>query len=177
MKRKIIIALVIVVALVGVVVKNIIDSNDDIIVESETTLLENSLSNKVLVEIRGAVKYPNIYEVDSEYRVDDIINLAGGLTQEANISEINRLEKVYDSMLIQISENSVSELSSVVTNKISLNTASLQELMTLTGIGEAKALAIISYRNQKKFSNIEEVKNVSGISETIFSKIKDNICI
>ncbi|NCB13681.1 MAG: hypothetical protein EOM78_18885, partial [Erysipelotrichia bacterium] len=141
MKRKIIIALVIVVALVGVVVKNIIDSNDDIIVESETTLIENSLSNKVLVEIRGAVKYPNIYEVDSEYRVDDIINLAGGLTQEANISEINRLEKVYDSMLIQISENSVSELSSVVTNKISLNTASLQELMTLTGIGEAKALA------------------------------------
>ncbi|MGN0993120.1 MAG: helix-hairpin-helix domain-containing protein [Bacilli bacterium] len=60
---------------------------------------------------------------------------------------------------------------------VSLNSASKEELMTLSGIGESKALAIIEYRNKKKFETIEEIKEVSGIGDALFEKIKDNITI
>ena len=65
-----------------------------------------------------------------------------------------------------------------INGKVSINTATKEELMTLTGIGEAKADAIINYRNENgSFSNIEDIKNVSGIGDAIFEKIKDNIII
>lgn len=60
---------------------------------------------------------------------------------------------------------------------VSLNSASKEELMTLSGIGESKALAIIEYRNKKKFETIEEIKEVSGIGDALFEKIKDNITV
>lgn len=63
------------------------------------------------------------------------------------------------------------------TGKININTASLEELMTLTGIGESKALSIIEYREQTPFSTIEDIKNVSGIGESAFDKIKENITV
>ncbi len=177
MKKKIIIVLVIVVGLIGVIVKNVFSSKENVLVESGTSLVEDNLANKVLVEIRGAVLYPNIYEVNNNARVDDVITLAGGLTKNANISEVNRLEKVYDSMLIEIKENNTEELNYTTSNKISLNKGTLDELMTLPGIGETRALAIISYRNEKKFVSVEEVKNVKGISDAIYAKIKDNISL
>lgn len=64
-----------------------------------------------------------------------------------------------------------------INKKVSINSASKEELMTLTGIGEAKANSIIEYRKTKKFENIEELKQVSGIGDSIFEKIKDNITI
>lgn len=64
-----------------------------------------------------------------------------------------------------------------ISGKISINTASKKELMTLTGIGESKAEKIIEYRNNNKFTDISEIKNVKGIGESIFEKIKDNITI
>lgn len=63
----------------------------------------------------------------------------------------------------------------VSNKKVSINTATKEELMTLTGIGESKALAIIEYRNKKKFETIEEIKEVSGIGDSLFEKIKDYI--
>lgn len=67
--------------------------------------------------------------------------------------------------------------SNKVSEKISLNTASKKELMTLTGIGESKAEKIIEYRNNNKFTDISEIKNIKGIGDSIFEKIKDNITI
>lgn len=65
-----------------------------------------------------------------------------------------------------------------INDKVSINSATKEELMTLTGIGEAKANAIISYRNENGlFKNIEDIKNVSGIGDSIFEKIKDNITL
>ena len=80
-------------------------------------------------------------------------------------------------MLIEIKENNTEELNYTTSNKISLNKGTLDELMTLPGIGETRALAIISYRNEKKFVSVEEVKNVKGISDAIYAKIKDNISL
>ena len=64
-----------------------------------------------------------------------------------------------------------------ITDKISLNTATQEQLMTLSGIGEKTALKIIEYRNTQKFNSIEDIKNVSGIGDSIFEKIKDFITI
>ena len=73
------------------------------------------------------------------------------------------------------SEESNKDDNNTIDKKISINTASKEELMTLPGIGESKAVAIIEYRNEKKFETIEEIKEVSGIGEALFEKIKDLI--
>ena len=70
--------------------------------------------------------------------------------------------------------NTIKEESNI-TGKININTASKEELMTLTGIGESKADKIIEYRKNNKFNTIEDIKNISGIGDSIFEKIKDNI--
>jgi competence protein ComEA len=75
------------------------------------------------------------------------------------------------------STTSTSDSTQNTTSKVSLNTATKEELMTLSGIGEAKALSIIEYREKQKFTSIEEIKNVSGIGDALYEKIKDNITI
>lgn len=73
--------------------------------------------------------------------------------------------------------NEDKEVSDVSANKININMASLDELMSLNGIGEAKALAIIEYRNTNKFTKIEDLMNVSGIGESLYNKVKDSIAV
>lgn len=65
----------------------------------------------------------------------------------------------------------------IVSNKVNINTATKEELLTLNGIGESKALAIIEYRNSNKFNSIEDLMNVSGIGESLYNKIKDSITV
>ena len=75
-----------------------------------------------------------------------------------------------------VNTNGTKGESSEIDDKVSINKATLEELMTLNGIGESKAKAIIEYRNQNgEFKNIEDIMNVSGIGELAYSKIKDNI--
>lgn len=62
-------------------------------------------------------------------------------------------------------------------NKININTATIEELMTLSGVGKSKAESIIKYRNETKFESIEDIKNVSGIGESLYDSIKDNITV
>ena len=159
---------------------------DDLIIKDDIQKSDNALNNKIIVDIKGEVKNPSTYEVNIDDRVFDVINLANGLTENADVTEINLSEKVYDEMVIIIPskntniENSSNELTNnnqiKKDSKISINSASIEELMTLDGIGKAKAKNIIDYRNKKgKFKSIEEIKNVSGIGETLFEKIKNNI--
>ena len=161
------------------------------------------------IEIKGFVKNPGVYKISDELTVNDAIELAGGLKEEANISQINLSKKVYDEMVIIIPSNEeIAELTKGTTikyienecmcpkiindscitlnpdddiiiesTKISLNNATKEELMTLSGIGESKALAIIEYRRANKFKSIEEIMNVKGIGKSIYEKIKDNISI
>lgn len=164
------------------------------------------------VDIKGEVVHPGLYEVNKDSRVMDIIEKAGGLTNNADTSLINLSKKVKDEMVILIySKNEVkklkekpkeNEITCPTVNdacinkelletlnkndkkqdnnnqKISINTATIEELQTLTGIGEAKANAIIEYRNnQGKFEKIEDIQNVQGIGPALYEKIKDNITI
>jgi competence protein ComEA len=75
------------------------------------------------------------------------------------------------------SKNTTSTTTDPASTKVSLNTATKEELMTLSGIGESKALSIIAYREKTKFTSIEEIKNVSGIGDALYEKIKDNITV
>ena len=93
-------------------------------------------------------------------------------------------EKILQDKCIQKDENALkndacinNNQSTNTPNKININTASLEELQTLPGIGEAKAKDIITYRETNKFNTIEDIKNVSGIGDALFAKIKENITI
>lgn len=165
---------------------------------------------KYKVDIKGQVKEPGIYEVKISSRVIDVIELAKGLTENADTSVINLSKKVTDEMVIivyskdevkefkktkeveqqvqekclQKDENALKNDACISTDttktptKVSLNSATAEELMTLTGIGEAKAKEIIAYRDANgPFKTIEELKNIPGIGESIFAKIKENITI
>lgn len=194
---------------------SLVEKNESL--EEEITTKDES-TNKVRVDVKGAVKKTGVYELDSGARVIDAINLAGGLKSSASTKYLNLSKKVTDEMVIyvytttQIKNMNVSEsvkeecscslidcsscaganiilsdsnsnvsdsTSSEVSNgKVSINNGTKEELMTLSGIGESKALAIIEYRTSNGgFTNLEDIMNVSGIGESAYSKIKDYITL
>jgi len=125
------------------------------------------------VEVKGEVVNPGVYRVNEDSRIYEVIKLAGGFTGNAQTTDMNLSEKVYDEMVLEIVE-----FVDKSHNFISLNNASKEELMSLPMLGEAKANSIISYREQHGgFSGVEEVMNVTGIGESIFNAIKDFISL
>lgn len=136
----------------------------------------NNENYDILVDIKGAVKYPGVYAISSNALIKDVIEIAGGILANADVSKVNLVQEIKPNEMIIIPYKSVSNNTS--SNKVNINTASLTELMSIPKIGEAKAQAIIDYRNSKgSFNSIDELSNVSGISETIISQIKAYITI
>lgn len=140
------------------------------------------------------------YEVPANTRVMDVITSAGGLTDEADTSGINLSKIVTDEMVIIVDKKGEVTQNNEVTNgaritandaildskgnniqssgPVSINQASKEALMTLPGIGETKASAIISYRETHGgFKSLEELMEVNGIGESTFNKIKANITL
>ena len=205
MKKTIIILCTIIVVLGGIIFilyKNNSSSKEevvDIFKEPEEIKEEESNSKKVIVDIKGMINNPGVYEVDSNLRVNDVIELAGGLKEGADTSNINLAKLVSDEMTIIIYsteevlekfkqevcicncpyiQNDACINSNNDSNLININTAGIEELTTLTGIGDVKAEAIIKYRSEVgKFKTKEELLNVEGIGEALFEKIKDNITV
>ena len=176
--------------------------------EKKLVKRKEEVIDKIQVDIKGQINYPGIYKVDSDLRVMDVIKLAGDLTENADTSVINLSKKVTDEMVIiiyskeevldfkktkeiekQVEERCVQKdenslvndacINSTISNgKININTASLDELKNLTGIGEKKAKDIISYREKSgKFNSIEDIMKVSGIGESNFAQIKEDITV
>lgn len=168
----------------------------------------------VTVDIKGAITSPGVYEVEEGSRVQDVIRLANGLVENADVSLINLSKKVEDEMVIVIytkeeilafkEKNNASSSTtpiiecpeepiindacisneksenqeSVEATKVSINQSDLKTLMTLPGIGESKAQAIISYREQNGgFQSLEQLKNVSGIGEAVYAKLEPFIIL
>ncbi len=166
-------------------------------IESVDANESEEVINDVSVDIKGLVVNPGVYNIKSDSRIIDVIELAGGLKEGANTEQINLSKKVTDEMVIVIYSNEEVEsmkkndsynnidnanyveeykINDTSDGKVSINTSTLEELMTLKGIGKSKAEAIIKYRNTVGlFNSIEEIMNVSGIGESIYKKIKDNI--
>lgn len=168
---------------------------------------EVEVKKEITVDIKGAVNNPNVYQVEKESRIYEIIALAGGLKDTATTKNINLSKKVEDEMVIYIFtekeylekntcsvkneysgeiSKEIQEKESVITEgeipkskeKISINNASLEELMELDGIGESKAKSIIQYRQENgEFHSLEELINVPGIGESLYEKIKEDIIL
>ncbi|MBB5324778.1 competence protein ComEA [Anoxybacillus tepidamans] len=138
----------------------------------------------LFVDVKGAVARPGVYEVTEHARVKDVIAMAGGLTKEADHTKVNLAAKVHDEMIIYVPAKG--EVSAPVPSgdsqeekpKIDINSASLEEIQKIQGIGPAKAAAIIAYREEHgPFRKIEDLLNVSGIGEKSLEKMKEQIII
>lgn len=149
-----------------------------------TDISETDRINEVYVYVTGKVQNPDVYRVPEDYRIYQVIELAGGFLEDAEIGNINLAGKIFDGMHITvyaIGEEAVftyEEGNNNNSHMVNINTASREELMTLPGIGESKADSIISYRNENgRFNSIEDIMKISGIKEGAFEKIKSYITV
>lgn len=133
----------------------------------------------IYVDIDGAVINPGVYKLVEGSRVIDAINLAGGLRANAITQNLNKARVLLDGEKIYIYQDGEMEIIESDDNGglININTATVDSLMSLPGIGEVYAKRIIEYRNNKKFSSIEEIKNIEGIGDKTFEKLKELITI
>lgn len=146
-------------------------------------------TTEIYVQIDGAVKKPGVYTFAEESRVYELIEAAGGLLPEAYDLGINQAERLEDGKKIYVYTKEEIENGAGTTDtqnprgqtddgKVNINTASVEELMTLSGIGETRAKDIIAYRNAHgAFSLPEDLKNVSGIGDSTYNKIADAIIV
>ncbi|WP_290761978.1 helix-hairpin-helix domain-containing protein [Anaerostipes sp.] len=147
---------------------------------------EAQREDKICVYVCGSVKKPGVYEVTKDARIISAVASAGGFTKNASREAVNQAEPVKDGQQIYVpskkeaekKQNVSSENGSSLDGRINLNTASKEELMTLSGIGEAKASDIISYREENgSFQKPEDIMKIRGIKQGIYSKIKDMITV
>ena len=166
---------------------------DDWLISEHSSELLHSSSNAEsenaswVVDIKGQVISPGVYEVDAGMRINDVIQLAGGIKQEADTSQLNFAQALEDQMMIYVPEKGElnesipivqSPQKSEAEHLINLNTADLTKLQELNGIGEKKAQAIIQYRTDNgSFQSIESLMEVSGIGQKTFDAIKDTITV
>lgn len=159
--------------------------------------------SQIIVHIAGEILNPGVISLDEGARIIDAINKAGGITNEADLSKVNLAYVLEDAQKIYIPNVNEKEEKEIIENmsseivksgstqeksntgeklkngeKININIATQKELQKLTGIGESIALRIINYRKENgKFNTIEDIKNVSGIGESKFNKIKNDIIV
>lgn len=213
MKKIFLILLGIAIILIGVIFilyKNNQSKNEeviDIFKEEKEEIEENKKEQtqettitKVIVDIKGMINNPGVYEVDSAARVNDVITLAGGLKEGADTSLINLAKIVKDEMTIiiyskeeiiekfkeevcicecpEITNDACIETTEKENKLININEATKEELMTISGIGQSKAESIIKYREENgNFNTIEDLKKVSGIGDSLFEQIKIYITV
>ena len=154
---------------------------------SETSASEKKETGigECTVYICGAVKHPGVYRLHGDARVCDAVDAAGGLSRKADAFAVNQARLLTDGEQITIprkgkksSTKGRTGTDDKVSGLVNINQADLAELMTLAGIGEAKAQLIIDYRTENgSFSSIEDIMKISGIKEGIYNRIKDQITI
>lgn len=154
---------------------------------------ENTVAPNIMVDVKGSVMSPGIYELAPQSRVVDAIHAAGGLSEEGDANQLNFAMILQDEMQIYApavgEELSATPTQSVVTASngqenqadgplVNINTALETELETLNGVGPSKSASIIAYREEHgPFATIEDLMNVSGIGEKSFEKLKSEITV
>ena len=196
-KQKIIGSVVIIVVLAAFLILGLVNSKakthklneDDIFVESTEKSEVKASGSKVTVCIKGEVKKPGVYKLKSGSIVDDLIKLSGGLTEEANLnSKLNLARKLKDEDYIYVErkiENASSGTSMQTASqniqendKIDINTATLEQLDKLPGVGPSTAQKIIDYREKHgNYNSIEDLKKLGGIGDKTIDKLRDKVDI
>lgn len=170
----------------------------DVSVETEGTQVETEMKESevssqeteaqlLYIYVCGEVAFPGVYTLSEGSRICDLFEAAGGLTENAAPDYWNQARLLVDGEMIYVPtieeakerlESGLSTNTDNANGKINLNTASLDQLMEIPGIGEAKASAILRYREENGgFSSIEEIMNIEGIKEGVFSKMKEYIVV
>ena len=163
---------------------------------AETTILPQEVEDKttvstvIYVDVKGEVHHPGVYQMKAENRVKDLIEAAGGFTPLADDHKLNLSQLLEDQMVIVVpkkGEEVNSELAQAPTSqkkevgkegKVNINTATVEELKTLKGIGEKKAEAIIEYRKKNgSFKNKEELMKVRGIGKKLYESFQERVIV
>lgn len=176
-------------------VMNVIDEEPTIAAElpaDDPLLTVLSEPAPIVVDIRGAVKYPGVYSLLEGDRLIDAINAAGGYLPDAQTKMLNHAMKVHDEFFIYVLREGEEveplasvgllgqheEETAVDESTVNINLANMQELMTIPGIGPSKATAILEYREEHgPFQTVESIMEVSGIGQKTFDKLKTYISV
>lgn len=160
----------------------------DSVFENEVKKEEPVEQDLITVDVKGAVKAPGIYDLPVGSRVNDAVQKAGGLTEQADSKSLNLAQKVSDEALVYVptkgeeaaSQQTASGTASSTSKekKINLNKASLEELKQVKGLGGKRAQDIIDHRETNgKFKSVDELKKVSGIGAKTIEKLKDYVTV
>lgn len=166
---------------------------ENTVIENNEEINEEETTEEIIVHVTGEVKNEGIIKIKKYARIADVIDEAGGTTNEADLSKINLAYLVKDGQKIYIPNiNEEENKEAYITEeagdkviveeeresmKVNINTAKQTELETLNGIGPSTALKIIDYREENgKFETIEDIKNVPGIGDAKYENIKESIC-
>ena len=152
---------------------------------AEKTEVSTTQETVIFVDIKGAVKNPGVYQIKVGDRVKDALEAAGGLTEEADSQKVNLAKRLEDQMVIVVpkvgeeaEEIPAGETRNEATKegKVNINTATVEELKTLKGVGEKKAEAIIEYRKKNgSFQTKEDLMKVRGIGKKLFESFQERI--
>ena len=171
-----------------------LEFDEEEVINTQEEIIEKN-ENEIIVHITGEVENEGIVKIEKDSRLVDVIEEAGGTTEEADLSKINLAYTVKDGQKIyipNIEENLEEEYitedagdgvlpeenNNIKKEKVNINTAKQTELETLNGIGPSTALKIINYRTENgEFKSIEDIKNVPGIGDSKFENIKEDICV
>lgn len=169
------------------------DGNGNDTVKEESTEANNESESstgpkEIVVQICGCVVNPGVFRVHAGTRVYEVVDMAGGTTADADVTAVNQAQSISDGQQIYIpaagedygesADGNVTEASDDAKGRVNINTADTDMLMSLPGIGQSKADAIIKYRDDNgRYNTIEDIMNVSGIKQAAFDKIKDLICV
>lgn len=148
--------------------------------ESKEESTQTANKEKVVVYVCGNVNSPGIIECDIDSRLYEVINMAGGFSEGADIDALNLADTVKDKDKIYVPLKGEASVSDTWDNKgvININKADKEKLTSLPGIGQSRAEDIVKYRTENgTFSAIEDIMNVPGIKESAFNKIKDLISV
>ena len=156
--------------------------------EKEVTKEELVEQDLITVDVKGAVKSPGIYDLPVGSRVNDAVQKAGGLTEQADSKSLNLAQKVSDEALVYVpikgeeaasqQTGSGTDSSTSKAKKVNLNKASLEELKQVKGLGGKRAQDIIDHRESNgKFKSVDELKKVSGIGAKTIEKLKDYVTV
>jgi len=165
--------------------------NNDLLINTNNEKVSNSSeieNNLIIVYVCGAVKKNKVVTLKENSRVCDAIDAVGGVTSDADLTNINLAYMLEDGEKIYIPKKgeetqidsiiSSNSSSSIKNKKININKATQTELETIPGVGPSTASKIIDYREKNgKFTKIEDIKNVSGIGDAKYENIKEYITI
>ena len=171
---------------------DLIEAESPQLSETPTIIIEPETEpQNILVEIKGQVASPGVFEMQSDARLHEAIKLAGGLLPEADELSLNLAMKLSDEMSIYVPKTGETEAAPAVITQatgsaetesaegsVNINTADETGLSTLPGIGPSKAAAIIAHRDEHgPFASIEALKDVTGIGDKTFENLKDAISV